>query len=111
MSETRVRSEESGVKRNPYRSKSTSATRFDYTRNMSNGSGGPHPNLSHAMMFEPTTFHQQSLFYQSHHKKYMFSKPKVGGGADRVYSYYEDEKNWNKDHYLKVSQEADHKGL
>ena len=41
----------------------------------------------------------------------MFTKPKVGGGADRVYYYYGNEKEWSKDRYLRVSQEADHKGL
>ena len=41
----------------------------------------------------------------------MFTKPKVGSRADRVYSYYANDKDWRNDRYLRISQEADHKGL
>jgi len=41
----------------------------------------------------------------------MFTKPKVGGKADRVYSYYDNKEDWSRDRYLTVSQEADNKSL
>ena len=41
----------------------------------------------------------------------MFTKPKVGSRADRVYQYYSNDKDWRRDRYLKISQEADFKGL
>jgi hypothetical protein len=41
----------------------------------------------------------------------MFTKPKIGSRADRVYSYYSNTSDWRGDRYLHVSQEADYKGL
>lgn len=45
------------------------------------------------------------------HKKFLFTRPKVGDRADRVYSYYANSSDWRRDRYLKKSQEADHKSL
>ena len=41
----------------------------------------------------------------------MFEKPSIGSRADRVYSYYDNDRDWRSDNYLHVSQEADNKGL
>ena len=41
----------------------------------------------------------------------MFSKPKIGSRADRVYAYYANDRDWSNDRYLRVSQEADNKTL
>lgn len=62
-------------------------------------------------MNDNETFAGQSLLYRATHKQFMFTKPSVGSRADRVYSYYADERNWRRDRYLHISQEADHKGL
>jgi len=68
-------------------------------------------NISHEMMFNKNAFKKQSFFYQGTHQQFMFFKPKVGDRADRVYSYYAYRDDWNKDNYLKKSQEADNKDL
>ena len=68
-------------------------------------------NVSHQIMTNPDTFAEQSLLYRAEHKRFMFSKPKVGDRADRVYSYYANDDNWRKDRYLSISQEGDSKGL
>lgn len=54
---------------------------------------------------------KQSLLYQACHNQFMFTKPKVGGRADRVYSYYDYDRDWRRDRYLSISQEANNKGL
>ena len=41
----------------------------------------------------------------------MFTKPKIGSRADRVYSYYANDRDWRADRYLHVSQEANNKTL
>jgi hypothetical protein len=41
----------------------------------------------------------------------MFSKPTVGSKADRVYSYYDNDKNWRSDRYLSISQETNNQTL
>ena len=68
-------------------------------------------NVSYHLMFNKDAFSKQSLLYQSHHKKFLFTRPKVGDRADRVYSYYTNNDDWRKDKYLHTSQEADNKSL
>ena len=57
-------------------------------------------------MTDKDTFKSQSLQYQAAHNQFMFSKPKVGSRADRVYSYYDNDRDWRSDRYLSISQEA-----
>ena len=63
------------------------------------------------MMCNPETFNDQSLLYKACHNKFMFTKPKVGSRADRVYTYYANSSDWKSDRFLSISQEADNKGL
>ena len=60
-------------------------------------------NISANLMLNPDVFCGQSLLYQATHKKFMFTKPKVGDKADRVYSYYSNERDWSRDKYLTTS--------
>lgn len=60
-------------------------------------------NMSYELMFNKEAFNKQSLLYQSTHKRFMFTKPKVGDRADRVYSYYANTSDWRKDRYLRKS--------
>ena len=64
-------------------------------------------------MLNPIVHSVQSELYRAEHKKFKFhaSKCKVGSRADRVYSYYSYNNNWNKDKYLTGSQEANNKSL
>ena len=64
-------------------------------------------------MLNPNVHSVQSELYRAEHKKFLFhaSKCKVGSRADRVYSYYNYNNNWNRDKFLKTSQEADNKSL
>ena len=41
----------------------------------------------------------------------MFTKPKIGSRADRVYSYYSNTSDWRADRYLRISQDANNKSL
>ena len=62
-------------------------------------------------MLNQDLFTQQSLQYQATHKKFMFTRNKIGSRADRVYSYYSNSNDWRTDKYLRISQEADNKTL
>ena len=62
-------------------------------------------------MNDPERFSKQSLLYKATHQKFLFAKPKVKSRADRVYIYYDYDKNWRGDRYLHISQEADNKSL
>lgn len=70
-------------------------------------------NISQRILHDPKCFARQSELYQGKHREFLFNaaKCKVGSRADRVYSYYAYDADWRRDRYLKVSQEADHKGL
>lgn len=81
--------------------------RYDFSK----FEGDDTKNMSYELMFNRDAFNKQSLLYQSMHKKFLFTRPRVGDRADRVYSYYANRKDWNQDLYLKKSQEADHKTL
>jgi hypothetical protein len=75
-------------------------TRLNFTSLLE---GDSHKNVSHELMFNKDAFTKQSLLYQSHHKKFLFTRPKIGDRADRVYSYYENEADWSQDRYLSKS--------
>lgn len=62
-------------------------------------------------MSDTQVFEQQSLLYQATHRKFNFTKPKIGSRADRVYSYYANDRDWRGDRYLRISQEANNKSL
>ena len=62
-------------------------------------------------MCDPETFENQSLLYKATHRQFMFTKPKIGSRADRVYSYYSNTSDWRADRYLHISQEANNKSL
>lgn len=64
-------------------------------------------------MLNPPVFNVQSELYQAEHKRFLYhaAKNKVGSRADRVYSYYRYNNDWNQDKYLTTSQEANNKTL
>ena len=78
-----------------------SPSRYSSITNKSSPSKGL--NISRDMMTDSATFENQSLLYKAQHRQFLFTKPKIGSRADRVYAYYQNRRDWTADRYLRVS--------